>query len=648
MEPQMNADERRLTNHGATSLYLRASACICGYLLSAMSFAQSPGFTPPAETFMNKNQLSPLQQALEQKQYADAAERVDALMHDSADQLMGIEGGSLVSVRLWVESLPPAVRQAVMADTDKLVGEQARAAVDTAALRPNRRPEDLLAAAADWPLATAHRDALAAAAMRAIDLGDVGTTLLLVQRAKDLGWKPSAAQQQTLDALKPATGGAASLAVATPWYTQSPPAAAKRVIPVIAGNTIFISTERAVIATKLTGELLWQYVAPKADPLMTAAKNGFHRPTVVCDLAGQPQLVIVRQVIGATRFGCLRAFRASDGKMLWSSDGTPALAGLSLATTPAVSGRCAWVLAADETQRPAPLMLVAVEVMTGRLVTQTQLGTFQNDGGDSGADMEKLWNSSGVAIDGGDVFVSAGSGLIVRVDRLDGKIRWLRTYPSMRTPGEQVRDLARQAMGNNWEAGKKLKKLVDELRTQAGEPPPPRLKDGEKASVLPDDALKIGDLFSQQVRWMNTPTVAGNVVVVAAADSENVLGLDRSNGAILWENAELAKQTLVGTAGSMAILAGDGITGVESRTGKAKWTWSDGKPEGPPAVSGGSVRVPTGGKVIVLSAETGQTDQLTAVGPAIAPLLKHEQSKAALTGAEAISSLTPRVGPPKK
>ena len=656
MEPQMNADARRSGKQQSTQFYLRSSAFVCGYILSCLAIAQNASFNPPAETFLNKNQLEPLKQALAAKNNADAAERIDALMHDSADQLMSIDGGSLVSVRLWVDSLPASQRQALMEDYDKLVGDGARAAVDAAALRPNRRPEDLLAAAADYPLTSANRDAIGQAALRALDLGDTATATLLAGRAKDLGWKPSTNQQQTLDAIKPAAAGAAPMAFATTWYENDPPIATKRVIPVLAGGNIFISTERAVIALKPNGMPLWQYNAPKAEPLMTAAKNGFHRPTVLCDLSGQPQVVIVRQVVGATRFGCLRAFRAADGKLLWSSENTPALSGWSLATTPTIGGRCVWVLGVDETLRPAPLVLIAVEIMTGRLVSQTPLGTYQNtpDAGDGGADIEKLWNFSGVLVDGGDVFVTAGSGLIARVDRLDGKLRWVKTYASVSTPGDHVRELARKSV-RDYSARVELKKLTDELRKQSGDitggssPQPGKKEKGDKSS-LPDDAMQLADLFSQQSRWMSSPGIAGNVLVVAPGDSPLVLGLDRTNGAQLWENSELAYQSLLGMAGHVAVFAGDTLTGLDARTGKVKWTWKDATLDGPPALDGSIIRVVAGGKPLVISAETGTVDTLTAAGTQFAPVLKNEQAKTALTAAEAISSLSPpaRVVDPKK
>jgi outer membrane protein assembly factor BamB len=632
--------------------YLCASVCICG----SIAFAQNTNFTPPTENFLNKNQLDPLKQAIAQKQYADAATRIDAMMHESADQLFAIDGGSLISVRLWIDSLPQDTRLAIMPEYDKLVGDAAKSAVEQATLRPNRRPEDLLAAGADYPLTTSNRDAIAQAAMRSLDLGDTATATLLADRAKDLGWKPSAAQQQLLDAIKPAAAGAVPLAVATPWYANDPPIAAKRVIPVIANNVIFISTERTVMAAKASGELLWKYEAPKAEPMMAAAKFGFHRPTVLCDLAGVPQVVLVRHVVAGTRFGCLRAFRAADGKLLWSSESSPALSGWSLATTPAIGGRCAWVLAVDETQRPAPLMLMGVEIMTGRLIGQTPLGNYQNapDTGDGGADMERLWNYAGVLVEGGDVFVSAGSGMVARVDRLDGKIRWVRAYPSVPTQGDQIRELARKALGEH-KSRVALKQLTDELRKLSPDnpgtkPPKPEKGEKEKGIPLPEDTAQLADMYSQQARWQTTPVAAGNVLVVAPGDSPGVFGLDRSNGSQLWDNADLPKQSLVGIAGNVAVFAGPGLTGVDVRTGKAKWTWSDAPLEGPPAVSGNVVRAWAGGKLVVINAETGVVDGLISPGTTIAPVLKNEQSKAALTGAEAISTLlAPAKAPePKK
>jgi hypothetical protein len=399
--------------------------------------------------------------------------------------------------------------------------------------------------------------------------------------------------------------------------------------------------------------LIWKYESAKAEPVMAAAKFGFHRPTVLCDLAGVPQVVLVRHVVAGTRFGCLRAFRAADGKLLWSSESSPALSGWSLSTTPAIGGRCAWVLAVDETQRPAPLVLMSVEIMTGRLITQTPLGNYLNaPDSDGGADIERLWNYSGVLVDGGDVFVSAGSGMIARVDQIDGKIRWLRQYPSVPTQGDQIRDLARKALGDH-KARVALKQLTEELRKLSGDtgkPPKPEKGDKEKGIQLPEDTAQLADMYSQQARWMATPVVAGNVLVVAPGDSPGVFGIDRSNGAQLWDNADLPKQSLICIAGNVAIFAGEGLTGVDVRSGKGKWTWTESPLEGPPSVSGNVVRAWAGGKLVAINAETGAADALVGAGTTLAAVLKNEQSKAALTGAEAISSLASPTKPadPKK
>ncbi len=630
------------------TIYRAAYGLAVVAMLGTSSYAQ---FAGPVESFDAKNQILPLTESIQQKNWPDAGARIDAVIHDNPDALFSTEGGggALVSMRAWVETLPAATRAALQPEYDKINGEAAKQAMEAAVTKPGVRPGDFIAVANAFPLSSVDGEAWGRAAMRAVDFGDTSLATVLLKRAIDHGWKPTESQQNVLDAVtKVSLPNAAPVSVLAPWYTADPPIAAKRVIPVSAGGIIFVATERGIVAAKETGEKLWEFVVPKADGTMAGARLSFNRPAVLCDSAGKPQIVIVRQIIGGTRFGCLRAFRATDGKLLWTTETASTLGSWSLASAPTIAGRETLVIAIDDTARPMPVAVMAFETMTGRFLWQSQLGAYTSvtEGRGQGSlhEVDSLWSSSGVTVDGADVFVSAGLGLTASLDRFDGKIHWIRPFKPTLMPGEELIALARQMVHADVKTREAFRLKLVALKNMLGKTPlemPNDANDVRDRRDVPADVMALGLYFSQPPRWLSTPAVAGDVVVVAATDMAGVVGLDRATGAQLWEiPEELHAATLLGVSGDVAIFSSDKLTAIDAHSSKPKWDWSGSEPiAGPPSLAGTVIKVGAGKAATAISAESGKIDPLASVAGGISPLLTNEATKNALVSIDALPSI---------
>ena len=600
---------------------------LAALLVTSTAYAQIPQFIGLTESFDLKSQMPPLTQALEQKNYVDAAARIDALTHDNADALMSTDSGTLVSMRGWAETLSSSTRSVIQPEYDKIVGDVVKQTLESVSAKPGSRPEEFVAIANAYPLSNVVGEALGAAAIRSITFGDLSTAAALQERAIDRGWHPTDVQKTLLDAatkLNTAPGG--SLPASAAWYGAEPPVASHRIVPVLTGGMVFFTSERGVVAARENGDLAWQWMAPKADPAMSGARLGFHRPAVVCDPAGKPQIVIVRQLVGGTRFGCLRAFRATDGKQLWTTENMSSLGSWSLASAPVAAGRTVVVLAIDEASRPAALGAFAFEVTTGRYLWSTPLGSYTNlgEGDEPGSwrEVDALWSNSGVAIDGSEVFVNAATGFTASLDRFDGKVRWIRPYTRTPTPGEELLDLDRRMSRGEGKLRETFKNKLAELKGLAGkdftiQKTEIKEKNGRREHE-PDPTVKaLASYFSRPVRWMSTPAVSGDVVVVAASDMAGVVGLDRRTGLQLWEIPDAMKQaTLIGATSKAAVFAESDVKGIDVHSAATLWTWTAATEPiaGPPAMAGRSVRVLTGKTTIVVNADTGSTESPVPAG----------------------------------
>ncbi len=625
---------------------------LISYVLAGVLSAQPAPFTPPTESFDVKNLLPPLQTAMQQGNFADAAARIDAIVHDAPDALIAGEGGVLQSLRVWTDAMPPAAIAGITAEYDKLNASAAKTLLDEVIVKPAATPEEFLAVATAYPCSSVAAEAIGRAAVRMADYGDASAVTELLTRAAARGWKPSDAQEAVLDAIQkqPLTTGTA-IPVGAPWYGISPLAAARRVIPVGAGGIVFTSTERGIVASKESGELLWQFAVGKTDGESAGARASFNRPAVLCDAAGKPQLVIARQIVGGTRFGCLRAFRATDGKPLWSTESNSALGSWSLASAPVIAGRTTVVVGIDDTARPSPVGVLAFETMTGRLLWQTQIGSYANftDGREPGSlrESDALWRCTGVAIDGSDVFANASTGITVCLDRFDGKIRWAKPYTQALTIGDDLISLGRRIIHNEPNAQEPFARRLAELRRLLGKTPlnfPPDAGERRDGRDVPPEVLLLGQHFSQPARWMSTPAVAGDAVIVAAEDMAGPVALDRKSGVQRWEIASgMDGASLLGAIGNAAIFVDDKLTAIDATSAKPLWTWAPAVTEtinGPPVVAGRAVRLPVGRTAVLLSGETGKPDPAIPTGPNLATILGNDASRNALISIDAMSSLS--------
>jgi len=167
---------------------------------------------------------------------------------------------------------------------------------------------------------------------------------------------------------------------------------------------------------------------------------------ILADVYGRARVVVARQPAlqanGDSDY-CLRAYRAADGKALWTTESQAQLKDVSFTGTPAVCGRFTYAVAlsipaaADGTgDQRVSLLLVALDTLTGELRWQTTLGIFtlsvQDRARWSGQQpWDGVWEQSEPLVAGDAVYVTPNSGLAAAAGRFDGKLRWLRPYPTV-------------------------------------------------------------------------------------------------------------------------------------------------------------------------------------------------------------------------
>src|SRR5262249_14650083 len=113
---------------------------------------------------------------------------------------------------------------------------------------------------------------------------------------------------------------------------------------------------------------------------------------------------------------------------------------------------------------------------------------------------------------------------------------------------------------------------------------------------------------TQMLRWTASPAAAGNAIVVAPQDTSHSLGLDRQNGTILWNSADVLAPTLVGCSSGVAGFSGDTIVGSDGASGQIRWNYraSQGsRIAGPTVVRGGIAYIPTSRGITTLTIVDG-------------------------------------------
>lgn len=590
------------------------------------------------------NQLDLMSVELAQDHAADAARRLDALLRDSSAALLPIteqaNGNNanvgVMSLLARLELMPAEQKTRLRDECERQFGEAAarmlsRLQQSNVLAAASAEPARLLDVVARYPFTRAADAALSVAAQRAADLGDD-------RAADDL-------RALVADHARPSTtNSGASRAVAfhgvvpfaPPWFgdARSSLSAPDRLLPVFTGGNFFLATNTRVLAFKETGTLLWSVATNES----TSDDDGEHvvaedkrrsrsgrsdssrsgppraptyAPDVFCDSAGTPRVLVVRQPATSSAPGgasenqvfALRALRAEDGRVLWSSDDRPELRGLTIASNPAVAGRYVYALAVDPAGPGAQadrLVMLALNLTDGRVlwrcdagsVARRQVLTRFTRARDPVLDAGDPWqhlSAPGVSRD--LVVVAPNCGAVIAINRFDGRLRWVRTYEQAQSPPSGQRELR--------------------------------------------DALS---------RWTTTPcaNADSSAVLVAPLDADRLVSLDARSGRKLWHTDDLGAATLVGTSGAYAIVAdSSSVTALDPTSGEVRWTWSAGGVAGLVAVEDDAVFIPTSERTVLgVSATDGKpvTSQTTKP-PDFGAVLKAETGSAALKRAGATDSL---------
>lgn len=547
------------------------------------AFAGKMDFSRPTETFSENSQLPPLLQEIAQHQYADAAARLHALLREHGDELMSTQSGGLISVTTWFDLLDPQAKAAVTPEYRTHFDAEARDALDAVRRNPGYGVEDLYVVARRYPLSQAAGQALALAGDRAMENGDAPAGLTLYTQAERAGWPMEEPQARRLAAVKRLGEGklldapvgtaaakpqaaAGAIPFDAPWYGAAGAFAQARFFPLTAEDDALLIGPRNVMRVRGAGAPAWSWsaAAPPAGPIVLPPvpthhgqpelatepqrRGSLYAGALLTDLYGRAQILVARQPTERSDQFTLRAFRVSDGRLMWDTQSQPDLHDQSIAGTPTVCGRYTYAVSLTvnttmDTKRggtqSATLSLLALDTATGQLLWQCPVGSYTSGRFKKGHEPEagawiEAWEQSEPAVAGDAVYLTPTSGIAVCIGRFDGKIRWLRPYGPVPTLDE-MRDARARAR----------------LAAQNAAAPDPRLA----------------------VRFRGTPAISGNVVVIAPFDTLAAYGFDRSSGQQLWENAELAGATVIGATPAAVLLQGSSVIAIDPRTGRTMWSW---------------------------------------------------------------------------
>jgi outer membrane protein assembly factor BamB len=248
---------------------------------------------------------------------------------------------------------------------------------------------------------------------------------------------------------------------------------------------------------------------------------------------------------------------ARDGKVVFDAspyaDGAPSETIRQFVGPPLVSGDRLWVLLAARELRPR-LELACYSLAGGRLLWSTPLGSGQPAGGDE---------SFAPRLSMGDeaVFVATDLGAIVAVDARSGRTRWVARYPRA--------------------------------------------------------AIALGSFGLSAPRDAGAPILAGDRLVVAPADSPDVLAFDAASGRSIWRVERTASSAaLVGIARGVAVMAGSRVEGIDVATGRRRYAWPDSeragvRGAGAPLMVGDELFWPTRDRLFILDGATGVQSRLS-------------------------------------
>ncbi|MCY2954629.1 MAG: PQQ-binding-like beta-propeller repeat protein [Planctomycetota bacterium] len=601
-------------------------------VMAAAAAAQNaPRFEMLAGSSQTANLLQILRQEIEQGKAAQAAIRLEELLGKHADELAADDEAGVISVAAGVDAILAGTANAVATEFAALVDTAAKKALQTLRQDQTAGPQDYYTLARRYALSAAAGPAFAEAADHAAINGDAAAANCLYGLAKRSGWTPDPEHAATWAICRmliadtgtdlPAEPGnrGAELAVKlagyrgpaifdATWYARSDAVGLAKFFPMACDGVLFFAGARHVLAIRETGQVVWRWTSgdawtrgPLTDRGSDRGRGPSYAPAVFAGVAGA-QILVTRQPRGVTEDSCLRAIRATDGKLLWTTEASRQFDRLSFAGNPAVAGRYVYAAAVDFADE-AKLVLLAVDLLDGRLLFKTVLGNMLDltrVREQRLAGWDDFWEQTEPAVASDALYLTPNVGVAFCVGRFDGKLRWERIY-------------APKDGGKVWR-GNQAPLRVDR-QTRLGRP------------VNPNELL----------RWRGTPVLCENVLVIAPQDTPGAWGLAANTGRVIWASPTPADWCLVGRSDTAAIFAGTAVAAVDAPTGKVKWRYEPmggAKITGPVVIAGGAVSVPTTDhRVVTLSAETGKLTAGKVKVPGVRQILASPTAQRALEDA---------------
>jgi outer membrane protein assembly factor BamB/TolA-binding protein len=196
------------------------------------------------------------------------------------------------------------------------------------------------------------------------------------------------------------------------------------------------------------------------------------------------------------------------------------------------------------------------------------------------------WSAVGTAIEGGDIYLSTGMGLVFALDAATGKVHWANRYPRK---GTQV-----------------------------------------NANVRGFNPLSIANAAKNG--WMEDVLIPfGNHLVVLPSDYDYIITLDRRTGDLLWDSCQVPfdgdprANYCLGISGDDLFVGGrEIIRKYNIPTGKLIWEQPIGNSLGQAALTADAVYAPNGDEILQLDLDTGEivnrTDVFTPTGEPVGNL----------------------------
>jgi outer membrane protein assembly factor BamB len=566
-----------------------ALSAVVASMAAAVARFEPPGENADAAEIFNKSVRPQVQQG----RFADAAEPLDKLFAPQPGGLLVLDEGGLVSAAAWLETLPAPQRQALAAEYRRLFDAPAKEALEALKQRPAATAEQFHQLSQRYPLSSVAATAYLESAERAYQSGDAAAAAAFFDCAERSGWKPDG-ERALMAAVARVTAGRAMGSVPAELAARAAVASAKlrgpesllldgswyqggvRDWPATAGGMIYLAGPKDVLAVRENGEVVWRWTASnRVGDWAGQVSAEAYKPSIFAG-AGGAQVLVVRQPRSTGNDFCLRAFRAADGKLLWSSEDNPGMDRLNVAGRAAVAGRYVYAAGVQWNDDSGVLVLLAFDLLDGRLIFTSPLGTLvdRSRWRLDRSSLEELYDQSAPAVAGDAVYLTPKAGVAWCVGRFGGQIRWTRVYED-------------PAVGRVWR----------DPRSAA--PRGGRRGDGPAATA------------ARRLRFSGTPRVCGRIVVIAPQDAPVMMGLDAATGQVRWSSSTLPGHTLCAATDTAAIfVAGNAVEALDPATGQSKWRYGPGSGQaavaGPPTVAGSALFLPTlDGLTHFLNPQTG-------------------------------------------